>query len=317
MSNNRASQTKSSADSDLTVGGEWKQVTTKGKKPVKRRAHSAVVVAQKYLVLFGGKSGVTKLPLKDLWTLDLTDWSWVDKTNIEFPSEPVKGHSAVVLGNEMFVFGGRSSNTQYYDELMALTFDKDGEPVSWRQVKLASGSKRPSNRNHHVAAALDDTRMLVYGGRSGHDPSFPLLTDTWIFDKATTEWKEIKPTPDARFPTFLGYPKPRIESANAAITSKNIVRIAGGRDSQGHVLNDAWSIEVNKNSAVWRSLAPLDCAGDSISTSIELVSLGFFIGIGALLAAFLWFRYRINNRRAPYEPIGSGSENKNSAAGFA
>jgi hypothetical protein len=267
------------------------------------------------LVVFGGKSGETKLPLKDLWTLDLTDGSWTDRTSVNFPSDPVKGHSAVMLGGEMFVFGGRSSNTEYYDELMALSFDKDGEPVGWRQVKLVSNSKRPSNRNHHVAAALGDTRMVVYGGRSGHDPSFPLLTDTWIFDKQVSEWKEIKPVPDARFPTYLGYPKPRIESANAAILAKSIVLIAGGRDSQGHVLNDAWSLEVNKNSAVWKSLAPLDCTGDQISTSLEFVSLGFFIGIGALLAAFLYFRYRSNNRRAPYEPIGSGGENNRT--GFA
>ena len=288
-------------------GGEWMEIDTKGKRPAKRRAHSGVVAGKKELVIFGGKSGETKQPLKDLWTLNLNDWTWREHVNVRFPGPPRKGHSAVIVGDEMFVFGGRSSNTDYYGELIALQFDtQNWSPSAWREIKLPPEAKRPASRNHHVASALAGKRMLIYGGRGGHDPSVPLMSDVWIFDANTETWTSVVPFPDPSKPRFIGLPRPRIESANAALSEEAMV-MAGGRDWQGKTLNDAWVLEIpkDKNTATWRSISPVDCSVEQVSDTVTYVSFGFFVGLCAVLGMFLLYRYRSRVRRAPYEPITS------------
>ena len=289
---------------------KWKEVKTKGSKPEPRRAHTGVVAGSRHLVIFGGKSGETKLPLKDLWLLNLENWTWHDMSHLRFPGAPRKGHTAVMLGDEMYIFGGRSSNTEYYDQLFALKFDAHTwMPISWHEISVKEG-KRPALRNHHVASSLSGNRMLIYGGRGGHDPTYPLLNDVWIFDAASLKWTEVKPLPDPNLPPMVAHPKPRIESASASLSGNSLI-IAGGRDFQGRVLNDAWYLEFTKDNekGAWRSVSPLDCSGEPIVTpTVTYVSVGFFVGICILLVAFLAVRYRTRVRQAPYEPIGGGSK---------
>jgi N-acetylneuraminic acid mutarotase len=280
----------------------------KGARPSKRRAHSGAV-ATKHLIIFGGKEGATKLSVKDLWTLDLEHWTWEQHDNVKFPGSARKGHTATMLGNKMYIFGGRSSNTDYFGDLFALRLDSDtGKPVSWDEVPLAKDAKRPSDRNHHVAAAMNGKQMVIYGGRSGHDYSFPLLTDLWLFDSERITWTEVKPLADPRLPVMMGYPHARIESATASV-SPDSVAIAGGRDWQGKVLNDAWTLRISAKDlkAEWTSVSPINCASENISTTASLVSAGFFVGLAVIMAVYLFLRQRSTSRRAPYEPISGRS----------
>lgn len=91
-------------DLDLGVSPVWSQPTTMGKPPSPRESHTCTYYARK-LVIYGGMCGTR---LGDLWMLDLDTLSWL-RPNIH-PNGcvplPRSLHSATVVRNRMFVFGG-------------------------------------------------------------------------------------------------------------------------------------------------------------------------------------------------------------------
>ena len=257
-------------------------------------------MGQRKLVVFGGKE-FDKKPLNDLWILDLQSNEWLEVADLQFPLSPRKGHSAVMIDNLMLLYGGRSSSTKYFGDLTILTFDENWSPKSWKEVDSSTGAM-PSQRNHHIAAALPNKEMVIYGGRKDHDEVSDILTDLWIYSLTENKWTEVIPIPDRSLPMFLAYPKPRIEAASAKV-SDSVLLIASGRDYVGDVLNDAWSLDfTNVNEVSWKSLAPIDCEDVAVSTSVMYASTGFFVTLAVVLG--LIFYFNIQSRRAPYERIG-------------
>ncbi|XP_043943135.1 host cell factor 2 [Protopterus annectens] len=86
----------------------WKVLDTKGDPPYPRESHTSVVYCKKdscktKLVIFGGMCGCR---LDDLWELDLETMTW-SRIETKGPVPvPRSLHTADVLGNRMYVFGG-------------------------------------------------------------------------------------------------------------------------------------------------------------------------------------------------------------------
>ena len=79
----------------------------KNARPMERVGHSAVLHNDKTLVVFGGKNEDNE-KMNDTWTFDLSTKTWTkieiaDKDSI--PSHR-SGHSAVMSGDYMMIFGG-------------------------------------------------------------------------------------------------------------------------------------------------------------------------------------------------------------------
>ncbi len=75
-------------------------------------------------------------------------------------------------------------------EVMDKMFVYDTLQLSWhvREGKGTIGAK-PYPRFGHVACALDENRMMIFGGRGG--PSNRCLNDTWVYTFTLDKWDQI------------------------------------------------------------------------------------------------------------------------------
>jgi hypothetical protein len=90
--------------------GRWKQIETRGRRPVGRAGHSATLLNNK-LYIFGGYNsidGTSFFYLNDLHILDVESMEWIDVTipPLGTPPEPMSSHSACVLNSKVYYFGG-------------------------------------------------------------------------------------------------------------------------------------------------------------------------------------------------------------------
>ncbi|XP_038157988.1 host cell factor 2 isoform X2 [Cyprinodon tularosa] len=90
----------------LTGAKGWNVLDTKGGGPSARESHTCVSytgVGSPKLYVFGGMQGSR---LNDLWQLDLTSMVWSTAETSGCTPVPRSLHSANVIGNKMYVFGG-------------------------------------------------------------------------------------------------------------------------------------------------------------------------------------------------------------------
>lgn len=209
-----------------------------------RRAHSGVVVDSRHLVVFGGSRGDMDEPLKDLWTLDLELKLWTNHKQVRFPLPARKGHTAAVVGRRMFVFGGRRSDTEYFDDLVALDFaPSTWTPTKWTVLPSKNG---PAKRNHHVSIPILGDHLLVYGGRGNHDMDGEIMNDVWLYRTTTQAWSQVTKLHLAD--GTGGHPKPRIEAAYGTGRDNQLV-MGFGQASPKELLNDLWTLDVQLDSA--------------------------------------------------------------------
>ncbi|KAL0489286.1 actin-fragmin kinase [Acrasis kona] len=204
------------------------------------RSHSAVMYNNK-VVIFGGKN---RTFCNATYILNTITWEWqhvvcLDSLVPTFVNQkkgnnsnaknttrrlrlpqPRCSHSAVMLGNKMIVYGGvgkaitKTTLGNYYQNTSFLTnkgdlwsFDVDTQ--QWQEIEPKGGIIPPA-RHSHVAIALNDSCMLVWGGsctatnnisENEHNsetssPASPTSNETqsinnnlcWLFDFRTQVW---------------------------------------------------------------------------------------------------------------------------------
>eukprot|EP00667_Euglena_gracilis_P025695 EG_transcript_30339 len=169
---------------------EWKQLCAKsecGDGIYKRAGHTAVVYGEQMFV-FGGRSKADG-SMNDLWVFNFgqkssLQWEMVCSSlqyllwgQCNSPPGVRYGHSAVMFGSKMVVFGGRVGNHE--TEANDVWFiDVAASKPQWDQV--CSGQKddcgaSPSPRSYHGAAVWKSS-MLVFGGGSW------MANDLWSLD---------------------------------------------------------------------------------------------------------------------------------------
>ncbi|XP_061662452.1 host cell factor 2 isoform X2 [Syngnathoides biaculeatus] len=171
----------------------WRVPETKGGGPSARESHSAVAYTgpgSPKLFIFGGMQGSR---LDDLWQLDLSTMLWSTPETRGSVPLPRSLHSASVIGNKMFVFGGwipvpesekqNEAGIKWIctNSLFALNLDT----MSWQnlgpeyddiglQLQSRNLQKlehddggRPKARAGHCAAAIG-SRLYIWSGRDGY-----------------------------------------------------------------------------------------------------------------------------------------------------
>ncbi|XP_040346971.1 host cell factor 2 isoform X3 [Herpailurus yagouaroundi] len=210
----------------------WSIPVTKGIVPSPRESHTAVIYCKKdsgspKMYVFGGMCGAR---LDDLWQLDLETMSWSKPETKGTVPLPRSLHTASVIGNKMYIFGGwvphkgENIETSPHDCEWRCTSSfsyLNLDTAEW--TTLVSDSQedkknsRPRPRAGHCAVAIG-TRLYFWSGRDGYKKALNsqvCCKDLWYLDtekppapsqvqliKATTnsfhvKWDEV--------PTVEGY----------------------------------------------------------------------------------------------------------------
>ncbi|KAM9672056.1 host cell factor 2 isoform 2-T2 [Trichechus inunguis] len=210
----------------------WSIPVTKGIVPSPRESHTAVIYCKKdsgspKMYVFGGMCGAR---LDDLWQLELETMAWSKPEAKGTVPLPRSLHTANVIGNKMYIFGGwvphkgENIETSPHDCEWRCTSSfsyLNLDTAEW--TTLVSDSQedkknsRPRPRAGHCAVAIG-TRLYFWSGRDGYKKALNsqvCCKDLWYLDtekppapsqvqliKATTnsfhvKWDEV--------PTVEGY----------------------------------------------------------------------------------------------------------------
>ncbi|XP_055009397.1 host cell factor 2 isoform X2 [Boleophthalmus pectinirostris] len=188
----------------------WSIPETKGGGPSPRESHTAVVytgLGSPKLYVFGGMQGSR---LDDLWQLDLDTMEWSMPETRGCRPFPRSLHTANVIGNKMYVFGGwvpipetereKAIGTEWIctNSLSVLNLDtlswQDLGPEQPEDVESQMESQgpqvedpyavRPRARAGHCAVAVG-SRLYVWSGRDGYRKSWSYQVcckDLWYLE---------------------------------------------------------------------------------------------------------------------------------------
>lgn len=130
------------------------------------------------------------------------------------PPHPRGSHSATVIGNKAYVFGGEGLKRKLIDELWTL----DLSTMEWDKP-LTTGPI-PSARSAHTACSFRNRYIVIFGGGS----VATCFDDLAVLDTQTMEWSK----PDTEGPT----PPPRAGHA-AAVLGSTLYIVGGGNNARG------------------------------------------------------------------------------------
>lgn len=147
--------------------------------------------------------------------------------SLKIPS--TKNHTATLVGNEVYVFGGYDGQKNHND-----LFVFHIKPMEWRQPSV-SGIK-PSGRNGHSATLIEDgTQILILGGWLGNGPL--AAGDMHLLKLSPLEWDQ---------PDFTGDPPGPCNMHTADLVGKDLLVFRGG-DGRSY-LNDLHGLDMNTHS---------------------------------------------------------------------
>lgn len=140
-------------------------------------------------------------------------------------------------GDSVYVLFGSDPNngTAGLDTMHRYSLAND----EWTLLEASSFSSPttiPPPRWKHAAVALDDTRILVTGGRDGDT----VRNDAWILDTMELSWTQIDFASDSSFP-------PVYRHGMAFDTARNVVWIYGGLDGslQRYPSGSLWKLDLD------------------------------------------------------------------------
>ncbi|KAM4608643.1 uncharacterized protein klhdc3l [Polymixia lowei] len=207
------------------VRNEWTElVCTSETAPEELEEHS-MVAHEGFLYVFGGMldSAYTERRCP-LWVFDIAKQKWVNwqgkKSSPEMPANR-KGHSAVVLGSSMFIYGGYIDMRGSSQEFWSLDFDT----MAWSQLDGSQqASMGPGPRHSHSAIAYQDC-MYLFGGLKGLREQ----KDFWRWNSSSLAWSCLRTTSG-----------PSKMVGHSAIVYKDSMLLFGGGESQNSPMNYLW-----------------------------------------------------------------------------
>uniref|UniRef100_A0A0K8SDJ2 Host cell factor Kelch-repeats domain-containing protein n=1 Tax=Lygus hesperus TaxID=30085 RepID=A0A0K8SDJ2_LYGHE len=157
---------------------QWEMPHTYGIAPPPRESHTAVAhtdsLGNSKLIIYGGMSGCR---LGDLWILDINSMTW-NKPDVDGPAPlPRSLHSANVIGDRMYVFGGWVPLV--LDDVKVATHEKEWKCTNqlaclnlntkkWEDISMDSSEENmPRARAGHCAVVVH-CRIYIWSGRDGY-----------------------------------------------------------------------------------------------------------------------------------------------------
>lgn len=147
--------------------------------PLARDDHTAVVY-EGSMVIFGGFTSDGERS-NDLYRYHFKDnkWERVSVLGQDAPA-PRAGHSALVFGDSMVIFGGRDQDSNKLNDIWIFNFST----YQWEEIVITDEELKPSPRSGHSACLYKDM-MIVFGGI--HEVTKE-LDDMFLFDFRNRRW---------------------------------------------------------------------------------------------------------------------------------
>ncbi|KAM8857625.1 kelch domain-containing protein 3 [Synchiropus picturatus] len=228
------------------VRNEWAELSCEGDgAPEEVEGHS-MVAHQGFLYVFGGMFDSAYSQSRcPLWAFDVARQTWVvwqGKTPQAQRPANRKGHSAVVLGSSMLLYGGlldmRGSSQEFW------TLDLGS--TAWSQLGPQQAAPGPGPRHGHSAAAHRGC-MYLFGGLKGLREQ----RDFWRWSCVGRTWSAL--------PTKSG---PSRLVGHAALVHREHVLVFGGGPSQSAAQSRLWSFDLSSHT--WAQVPSLSGAPDRI-----------------------------------------------------
>lgn len=169
---------------------KWSSPNVFGTIPSARDGHSACVI-QDAMYIFGGYSEASFSYTPTVFRLDLNNYEWTLLKCEGSPPIYRDFHTATAIDNKMFVFGGRSDNSNdftqteiYSDRLVYL----DLTSLRWEQPEIRD--PKPIGRRSHSALNLDGD-LLIFGGYNSAKETH--MNDLWLLDSQQWTWRQLRP----------------------------------------------------------------------------------------------------------------------------
>lgn len=209
----------------------WSRVAAAGVPPAAREGHAAIEVGNRVYVIGGCVQEIRCF--NDVHIFDTESLSWSQEPITGDPPEPRGGHSATLVGTDIFVFGGASSEATFDN-----AYKLDLINRHWTRTAISGSTAGPCRRTNHAAAADSHGRIYIFGG---YDADGDFLNDMWILsvyaatsgawhDQYTVPITWEKPVPTGQVPS------PR-ESHSLTLVGRKLV-LFGGYTSGSRVVND-------------------------------------------------------------------------------
>ncbi|XP_074857327.1 uncharacterized protein LOC142016847 isoform X2 [Carettochelys insculpta] len=171
-------------DIDSARWTEWQHtaVEIKSIAPVNRKGHSAVVYRSS-MYIYGGYFDIRGIT-QEFWALrfDTREWSQVSPLSCDPGPGPRHGHSAVVYGTGMYLFGGLMGLSEQRD-----LWKWDFTSCNWSTIKTSQG---PPKAVGHSSVVFQDSMLTFGGGISNSRPNSSL----WKYHFSSQTWEKLAST---------------------------------------------------------------------------------------------------------------------------
>lgn len=173
----------------------WSRVETPDRCPGPRSHHTATVYAGTKILFFGGFKNSSKR-YQDVWILDTTNDEWsqpyAGQTEVKPDGEiifkriwndvpsPRGSHSASLVGNQLYIFGGYGGSgfaRRDFNDVTILDFD------TWEWMPVECTGEIPEPRSGHQAVPVQD-KIYVIGGWN----SMEQFKGIHILDTVSNTW---------------------------------------------------------------------------------------------------------------------------------
>lgn len=153
----------------------WEQPIIRSTPPIERESHTTVyyrgqIENRPKLIVYGGMNGHR---LGDLWSFHLDFSQWTQLTPSGLVPQPRSLHSAVVMSNRMYIFGGwipliSSENNEKEWKCTNTLSAYNLETNSWELLgQECVDDNVPRARAGHCGVSVN-TRMYIWSGRDGY-----------------------------------------------------------------------------------------------------------------------------------------------------
>ncbi|KEG15422.1 kelch domain-containing protein 3 [Trypanosoma grayi] len=161
----------------------WSSVPSMGDTPPHGCCHSLVNYKDEFLILFGG--GALHYAYNDVHFFDLKKkrWSYKETINSEVVA-PRISHSAVVYGDNMYVYGGQDVFLPtFFSDVLVLNLIT----FTWARLHQAPPEPEgPGDRRLHTAHIYRNHMYVLMGDPCNTPPNF------WYLDLNTHKWYAVR-----------------------------------------------------------------------------------------------------------------------------
>jgi N-acetylneuraminic acid mutarotase len=215
---------------------KWTKLNPTGALPPARALSTASVVGDKMYIIGGTNQAGN---LNDVWVYTPSVngsqdyWEQINLIGLKIPARSF--HSAAVVANKIYIYGG-SSNSGHLNDIWVF----DPAQGTWDELN-PSAPLPPVSRAH--SASVIDGKIYIFGGNGGVS-IYASRNETWVFDPSTAEgsWSQVAA------PATL--PSGRIAHSASVISNKIFVYGGIGADTN---LNDTWAFTPTQSSWVNRN----------------------------------------------------------------